>query len=263
MTTVQLWTLAISLIGAAAWLPHLVMLSIKFLRKPKLVITPARICQIGFTELGPIFNLKVAITAEHENVLIDSVEFDVQHESGDKHRFRWHEISEQKGQMIVPGIQSQPIYQESDAIAIKILPTDFKDLLFRNRMESHTQGLKYHDYVFNRERRRLINAEQYDAGSFYASSQVQDMQAYLQSQMIWKKGKYSVVMSIHNRNNATAELPVLNFELSDEDIVLLQANCSNMPRLLKYNCLTKAQQDEKPEQFEWHWLSKDTSVGAA
>lgn len=263
MTTVQFWTLAISLVGAAAWLPHIVTILIKLLRKPKLIVTPARACEIGFTELGPIFNLKAAITAEYENVLIDSVEFDLQHESGDRRRFRWHEISEQKGQMIVPGIQSQPIFQESDAIAIKILPTDFKDLLFRNRMESHTQGLKTYDYDVKKERRRLINANQYDSGKFYASSVVQDMQAFLQSQMIWKKGKYQVSMSIHNRNKATAELPVLNFELSDEDVILLQANCNNMPKLLQYNCLTPAQRDQNPEQFEWHWLSKDISADAA
>tara|TARA_R110000850_G_scaffold177884_2_gene303707 strand:+ start:929 stop:1720 length:792 start_codon:yes stop_codon:yes gene_type:complete len=259
MTTVQMWTLGIGLIGAAAWLPHLVTLTIKILRKPKLTATPARSCEIGFTELGPIFNIKTALTAEHESILIDKVEFRILHESGDVHQFRWHEISEVKGQMIVPGVQNQPIHQESEAIAVKILPTDFKDLLFRNRLESHTQGYKKYEYAFNRERRRLINAEQFRSSAFYGSSYVQDMQAFLQSQMIWKKGQYRVEMTVHNRNKAIAELPKLTFQLSDEDIVLLQANCNNMPKLLRNMCLTKQEVEEHFVPLEWHWLSKDVS----
>lgn len=260
METVEVWTLGISLIGAAAWLPHLIGLVIKTLRKPRLSVTPARTCEIGFTELGPIFNMKVAITTEHENVLVDSVEFVIKHDSGDTYKFRWHEVTEIKGQMIIPGIQSQPIYQESEAIAIKILPTDFKDLLLRNRLESHTQGFKAHDYAAKSERRRLINAGSYDSAAFYASSTIQNMQAFLQSQMIWKKGKYSVDMSIHNRNKATAELPTLAFNLSDEDIVLLQSNCNNMPKLLKNMCLSKEELAAEPAKLEWHWLNKDLTA---
>lgn len=260
MTAIQSWTLVISLVGAAAWLPHLVMLSVKVLRKPKLTVTPARTCEVGYTELGPIFNIKAALTAEHEDILIDQVEFKIKHESGDVHLFRWHEITEVKGQLIVPGVQSQPIHQVSEAIAIKILPTDFKDLLFRNRLESHTQGLKKYEYDFNREHRRLVNAGQYNSTTFYTSSYVQDMQAFLQSQMIWKKGKYRVEIAVHNRNQAVTDLPTLAFELSDEDIVLLQVNCSNMPKLLKNMCLTEQEREKQHVPLEWHWLKKDLSV---
>lgn len=263
MTAVQSWTLAISLVGAAAWLPHLVTLAIKVFRKPKLTMTPARTCEVGYTELGPIFNIKAALTAEHENILIDKVEFSLRHESGDTHLFRWHEITEVKGQMVVPGVQSQPIYQESEAIAIKILPTDFKDLLFRNRLEHHTQGLKKYEYAFNRERRRLVNAEQYESAKFYASSYAQDMQVFLQSQMIWKKGRYEVAVTLQNRNEAVSDLPALTFKLEDEDIVLLQANCSNMPKLLKNMCLTKQEMEKQRAPIEWHWLNKDVSAVAA
>ena len=259
MTTIQAWTLGVSLIGAAAWLPHL----IKILCKPKLIVNAARYCEIGYTELGPIFNIKAALTAEHESILIDKVEFIIQHESGDTHQFRWHEITEVKGQMVFPDTPSQPIFQESEAIAIKVLPTDFKDLLFRNRLETHTQGLKKYEYNFNRERRRLINAEQYNSASFYASQHAQDMQAFLQSQMIWKKGEYRVDMKAHSRNKAKSELPALTFELSEEDIVLLQANCNNIPKLMRNMCIIPSETEAQHTPMEWHWLSKDVSAVAA
>lgn len=263
MTNEQSWTLAISLVGAAAWLPHLFILAIKVFSKPKLTMTPARTCEVGYTELGPIFNIKAALTAENENILIDKVEFSLCHESGDKHLFRWHEVREVKGQMVAPGVQSQPIYQESEAIAIKILPSDFKDLLFRNRLEHHTQGLKKYEYAFNREHRRLVNVGQYDSAKFYASAYAQDMQAFLQSQMIWKKGRYEVSVTLQNRNKAASDLPTLTFQLEDEDIVLLQANCSNMPKLLRNMCLTEQEREKQSEPLEWHWLNKDVSAVAA
>jgi hypothetical protein len=69
------------------------------------------------------------------------------------------------------------------------------------------------------------------------------MQVFLQSQMIWRMGQYRVEMVIHNRNRAVTDLLTLAFELSEEDIVLLQANCSNMPKLLKNMCLTEQERE--------------------
>lgn len=260
MDTIQKWTLAVSIIGALAWVPHIITLLVKIFQKPILTITPADHCEIGFTELGPIFNIKAALTADHKNILIDSIEFNLKHESGSNYRFKWHEVSEVKGQMIVPGITSQPIVQESEAIAIKILPTDFKDLLFKNRMQEHTQGIKKYDYEFNKERRRLVNNNQYDPEKFYPTKAVQDMQSFMQSQMIWKKGKYNIKLDINNKNNAKTNVPNMNFELSDEDIVLLQVNCDNIFKLQRNKCYVGTSHEDKIQKLEWHFLPKDIII---
>lgn len=260
MDPMQKWTLVVSIIGAAAWVPHLIALAIKLTRKPTLTIMPAAQCQVGFTELGPIFNIKAAITADNQSILVDLVEFEVRHESGATHRFRWHEVSEIKGQMLIPGVASQPVAQESEAIAIKVLPTDFKDLLFKNRMNDHTKGIRKYDYEFIKERRRLVNNNQYDPDTFYVTKVVQDMQAFMQSQMAWKKGSYDIKFLVHTRNGAKTNVPDLRIELSDDDILLLQSNSDNLPKLLKNACYADTPSVGKIQQLEWHWLTKELTT---
>ncbi|MBM3182196.1 MAG: hypothetical protein FJZ86_17905 [Chloroflexi bacterium] len=109
MEPVQFWTLVISLIGAAAWIPHLISLVITLTKRPLITITPSSHADVGFTELGPIINIKVAITSDNGDSLIDLIELDVRHESGSKYKFRWHEVSEMKGQMLVSGVSSESI----------------------------------------------------------------------------------------------------------------------------------------------------------
>lgn len=252
----QKWTLIISIVGAAAWIPPLLSLVNKWFTKPVLTITPSNQCEVGFTELGPILNIKMAITADNQNILIDRIEFKLSHDSGATHLFRWHEITEVKGQMIVPGVANQPVMQESEAIAMKILSTDFKDVLLRNRLEEHSEGLRKYDYELNKDRRRLFNNNQYDPAEFYTSKTVQDMQAFMQSQMIWKKGRYQVRCLVHARCAANVQIPALAFSLSDDDIVLMQKNCENLPRVIKNICLTGTPSADQILGFEWHWLNK-------
>lgn len=256
MDPIYKWTLITSIVGAAAWIPPLLSLLKKWITKPVLTITPSSTCEVGFTELGPILNIKMAITADNQNILIDRIEFELSHDSGAKHLFRWHEVAEVRGQMILPGVENQPLIQEAEAIALKILTTDFKDVLLRCRLEEHTEGLRSYDYEFKKERRRLSNNNQYDPLSFYLTKTAQDMQAFMQSQMIWKKGTYQVRCLVHSRSSVVARVPSLVFSLTDDDIVLLQANNDNLPRLLRNACLAGTPQSDQSQPLEWHWLNR-------
>lgn len=254
--TQEIAGIVLGAIGAAAWLPYL----IKMFSKSKLIVIPPSTCVIGYTELGPIFNLNVAIAAENKDVLINNIEFNIQHESGDKYSFSWHEILEIKGLALMPDGRAQSIQQESEAIAFKVLPTDFKNPLLRNRMKSHTQKYERCREKFDRERRRLVNANKYDPLDFFVSPPVSRMQTFMQSQMIWKEGRYNVGMSIDTLNPVTADLPKFSFYLSDNDIVSLQANCTNMPKLVKNWCFTDIALDEEIVPLEWNWQNKSLTI---
>lgn len=257
MDQVQKWTLIVSIIGAAAWIPPILSLIQEWLTKPVLYITPSKQCEVGFTELGPILNIKMALTADNQNILIDRIDFELFHDSGAKHLFRWHEIVEIRGQMIVPGVANHTIFQESEAIAVKILTTDFKDVQLRNRLEEHSEELRQYDSECRKERRRLTNNAQYDPEVFYASKTVQDMQAFMRSQMLWKRGRYQIRFVVHTRGKARVKAPALAFLLNDEDIVLMQSNNDNLPRYLRNTCLANTLSADQIQPLEWHWLPKE------
>lgn len=214
MDSLQKWTLVVSVIGAAAWIPQLVMLGKAWLAKPRLTIATSRVCEIGFTELGPIINIKVAISTDEKPALITSVSLAVQHESGSRFNFSWHEVSEIKGQLIVPGVESQPVIHVSEAIAVKVLPVDFKELQLRNRLDVHTEGLREFDDAFVKERRRYTNSGQYDPDKFYSSNTVQDMIDFMQSQMIWRSGKYIMHLVFNCKEGAVVDSKPLEFAIT-------------------------------------------------
>ncbi len=256
MTNIETWTLVIGAIGAAAWIPQLVRMIASLVRKQVVFLATSGQCEIGFTELGPIFNIQTVIAVNSKEILIDSIEIEIQHESGSRQKFLWHEINESKGQIVIPGTLNQPLFKEMQAIAVKVVSTDLKDILLKNRMERYTSEMRKYADKFNQERRRLIINNVYNPQAFYASAIVQDMQAYMQSQMIWKKGKYTASFVIHvSAAKPIINSPKLSFDLTDEDIVLMQSNCtSSIPALLRNVCYGDAA-PQTPN--EWNWLNKE------
>jgi len=183
VTDVETWTLLVGAVGAAAWIPQLAAWIARLIRRQIVSVLVPGQCEVGFTELGPVFNIQTAIAVNHREVLIDRVDIAIDHESGSTYRFTLHETSEMKGQVITSTGQNQPIFREVQAIAIKVISTDLKDTLLKNRMESYTKAMRKYFEKFIQEQRRLIINNAYNPQSFYASSVVQDMQAYMQSQM--------------------------------------------------------------------------------
>jgi len=257
MDLVQKWTLAISLVGAAAWIPQLLNYAINYFKKPIVNLIPSALCQIGFTELGPIFNLKLAITADNQSVLLSLIEFDLTHEdTGAKHIFKWHEIVEIKGQMFIAGMSGQSISHEVEAVAIKILTTDFKDVFLKNRLENHTEGVISLDYELSKERRRLESSNQYNPEQFYASAIMRNMELFMKSQMIWRKGTYKIKVSLKSNLDIKLICPEMSFSLADEDVLLLQSNSDSISKYLKNTCYVTAQMLDKVEKNNWHWITK-------
>lgn len=50
-------------IGAAAWAPQIGSWMYGWLVKPRVQILPERMVEVGFTTLGPIFNIRLALSA--------------------------------------------------------------------------------------------------------------------------------------------------------------------------------------------------------
>jgi hypothetical protein len=64
-------------IGAAAWLPQIVSWIYRALSRPVLTIIPEDRVELGFTPLGPIFNLQTALSASRHDIVINDFQFDI------------------------------------------------------------------------------------------------------------------------------------------------------------------------------------------
>ncbi len=76
-------------IGAAAWLPQIAMWLYRSIVRPKLRIVPDQLAEVGFTSLGPIFNVRMAFFVENRDIIIDDVELILRHQDGIIRTFRW------------------------------------------------------------------------------------------------------------------------------------------------------------------------------
>lgn len=81
-------------IGAAAWLPQIATWLYRAFVNPKIIIVPDAYAEVGFTSLGPIFNVRLAFDCERKGAVIDGFELHVRHSDGDMRIFRWAGLSE-------------------------------------------------------------------------------------------------------------------------------------------------------------------------
>src|SRR5258708_7204841 len=84
------WSDIVALVGAAAWLPQLW----RFFQRPKVTPIAGGRIEIGFSNLGPIFNPKVAFRVERREALVTGIEFRVTHEKGQNTQFKCMQLIE-------------------------------------------------------------------------------------------------------------------------------------------------------------------------
>ena len=53
-------------LGAMAWIPQILKWGYRSIIKPVITITPEKSVSIGFTVLGPIFNLRLSINVDRK-----------------------------------------------------------------------------------------------------------------------------------------------------------------------------------------------------
>ena len=73
----------VAYIGAAAWLPQIATWIYRKVVQPIVTIVPDKYAEVGFTSYGPIFNMRMAFSAENKDVIVDGFELLLQHSDGD------------------------------------------------------------------------------------------------------------------------------------------------------------------------------------
>jgi len=81
-------------IGAAAWAPQIIAWLYKALIRPKLRVVPGQFGEVGFTNYGPIFNVRMAFFVENHDLIIDGIDITLRHTDGESHEFRWAGLGE-------------------------------------------------------------------------------------------------------------------------------------------------------------------------
>lgn len=107
-------------VGAAAWLPQVAGWIYRRYVEPVLSVMPDAYAEVGFTSFGPIFNMRMALSAEHKDLIIDDFALELVHSDGDSHTMRWAGLQETFSQITDLAGNRQTVSRDQTPIAVKV-----------------------------------------------------------------------------------------------------------------------------------------------
>lgn len=243
-------------IGAAAWLPQIVAAIHKLTEKPTIAVIPEKMVEIGYTTSGPIFNLRLAVSAANKNAIIDNVAVSVQHETGDVHEFIWAGMRETFSEIKDLSGNMQFVEREYSPIAL-VLNRDgvierffrFQDPLFQSQHKQLLRGATDFEAYFKKTKKDY-HQELLD------SKQVHDILEFYNRYFFWKPGQYTITFSVKSPGCIVFNSSEYVFELKSYDVEDLQKNLELFRNVVD-NHIRVDLEGFRPEVVKWKWASSD------
>lgn len=244
-------------IGAAAWLPQIAAWVYRAVVKPVITIVPDRYAEVGFTSLGPIFNVRMAFASDRKDAIIDGFELLLQHQDGDTRTLRWSGLSETFSEIRDDAGNRQTVSRDQTPIALKIGTASLIEKFVR------FQEPRYHEAI-----RPAFTAlvahftfvkRSGDAG--YVSTLLASKECFgvidgRRKSFWWKPGRYEVVISLSSPKKLTLSGGRFAFALSAIDVDRLQQNVESLRTDIE-NVIKSDLPDFEAEPINWNWANVD------
>lgn len=242
-------------IGAAAWLPQIIILIYLTTLKPKLRIIPDQTAQVGFTSYGPIFNVRMAFFVEKRDLIIDGIDIIVQHEGGEVREFRWSGLGETFSEITDSAGHKQIISKDQTPIAIKVVTQSlidkfvrFQEPQFHNADGSTTRALVSHFNFLKRKAPNGFVPQVLESKEYF--SVVEQRQKWFW----WKPGRYELKLKPSSPQKFELINATFAFELHEVEVDLLRQNVPIIDTEIRNTIMSNIPNTD-PEQFTWQWAN--------
>lgn len=216
-------------------------------------IVPARTAQVGFTRLGPIFNLNMALTSDRKSAIIESFDATLKHQDGESRSLAWAGMSETFSEITDPLGNRQVVARET-SVAFKIAPDVLLEKFVRfqeprfieqtrgaiNELLSHFTFLKNtsEDFVVQvLQSKELHNALEAQRNCFW-----------------WKAGRYEVTFSMGAAKPLKLEKYSYYFDLTTADVEALKQDFATLEADFR-NVINSNFPEHEPAPVNWTWRS--------
>jgi hypothetical protein len=243
----------IAIIGALAWAPPVISWLKALLTRPLIRVITQPTPEIGYTPNGPIFNLRLALTATHRDVVITGMRVQIAHESGEQREFSWRGITQRMATMDNPQMGSIQFEKRLDVLAMKVTTKEveerfvrFQDLDFLGKKaELNAAAMK-----------RLAHCRQTAAmidPAFTQSTEVVDLNNFVRESICWKAGTYKIKFLIESPDSFSIVDDEYSFALTPHHIQQLSSNLNHLARSYELEVLPKVG-DEAAPPINWNWV---------
>lgn len=244
----------VAILGALAWVPHLIKLLKEVLTRPVVRIITQRTAEIGYTSLGPILNLRIAFSVRYRDIVVSSIKIKLKHESGEERILSWQGIIQRLGQMQTPEDGPIPWEKELSVLAIKLTEKEVEERLIRFQEDDyHTNKDNYESKAVKRLT-YLKEKGKYEPDEFLKSEKMIDLYSFIKHWFNWKHGKYTLTFELDSPEKFKIKDNAYEFTLNPLNIELLESNKDLIP--LSYEDLYKfGIEGYKPHTINWNWVN--------
>jgi hypothetical protein len=243
-------------IGAAAWLPQIGRWVLAAFTRPKLTVVCPSVMEVGYTQFGPIVNLRMFIRAERRDVLIQRITLTAVHERGESHLLTWKWLQENQSQLIVPGQDPLWFRKHDDAVALPIpnMTTALKFVGFRD--DEFQSAVSELNPPLDEEIADLDKSPDRFADELGKSKAFIAARDYFRDSMYWKEGGYTMKITLYEASLPSPYQQTYKFKLSKKNIVDLRANADQFETAVRNRSRSSESGEDSappPAPLSWNW----------
>lgn len=252
------WSDIVALVGAAAWLPQLW----RFFQKPKVTPIAGGQIELGFTNLGPLLNPKIAFRAERRVALVTGIEFQVLHERGQKTTFKCAQLVEYGAQSESTSGEKAFHQRQQDVVAIVLNPMAIVERKVNSREVNCLRQLEALNIDLGRAIDRTRSSAPDWIDELQRSREYGDILKFLEDSFLWQAGKYTVECFVTVAGQSRPSKCSFQFVLGDGSVALLKDNVEILKERFRRSLLppepaaaitmtASSSLPQKPRDYNW------------
>jgi len=240
-----------AILGALAWIPPIAVGLYRILTRPLVEIITQQSIEVGFTNFGPIINVRLAFSAYRREITVADVQIELRHEAGDKRVLTWHGIVQPLSRLSTPAGTAYS-EKEQSVLAIKLNTRDIDERMIR-----------FQDPVFHKGKKELIEkilkkitflkeTGNLSIETIAKSQEELDLISFNKQFFNWKSGTYHFQFALKSANGFVLKNFSYEFQLSSTDIELLESNKTLLEEAYKDELLQGTPNYSSPI-LPWRW----------
>lgn len=245
-----------AVVGALAWIPPIFVAVRAWITRPEIRVITQPAPEIGFTTLGPILNLRIALTVTHKDIVITGIRLQVTHESGEESIFSWRGIVQRMGTMNYPQVGAVPFEKESNVLAMKISQKDVEERFIRFQNLEYLKQKAAFDGTSLKRLAYLRKSDSFDAPSFLKGQEMTDLYSFIRQSFSWKPGGYRVKVLLESPDAFAVLDDEYTFTLSPLQVQNLSDNLNHIEQYFADE-VVPAKEGEQRTQIAWSWAYPD------
>jgi len=250
-SSISLYEIA-AIIGALAWLPHIIKMIRAYFSKAEIRIILPKTAEIGFSIFGCIFNTKIAFSTKNKDIVVSEIGIKLKHESGFEKALSWQGITQRLAEFIKDNTTTYPMEKKQSVLAIKLNQKDIEERFIRFQDNSFLENKDSLQIKLIKKISYLQKSEK--MSELTSSDEFLDLISFVNHSFIWKAGKYTLEFIIESPEKFILKDYKYSFELTPIDIDTLDKNKKCIEDVVEEVGKVIENPEYKVEDIPYNWV---------